>query len=503
MRFFTAILFIVFVSIQTANSQSCGDCRFLSLVFDSVTVETVLFGEGPNIDGDTQQLYMDIYQPFGDTMTNRPVMVFAFGGGFVQGSRDDWYVKEVGNYFAGAGYVGVAIDYRYGIDPLEILFLQHMRIFFRAMQDMRAAIQYLRADYDILGNNYKIDTANIFVGGGSAGGITALMHSYCDKPSEISEMGDISALDDLGGFYATTGFYPGYNWKAKATFNVSGALINQDWVESGDIPIISVHGDADEVVPYAYGPFGDGLLGGIFDLHGSWAVDSTARAKGVCSYLYTMEGLGHPSEDMGMDYIRSVVARMGQKIHAVYRGETFCCPMEVDAEPGDTLYYSPGDPATEVFATITNDTTNVNITWCSAVCGIAEIGSSVSVIPDSTIEFLTVVASDGHCQADDLHIVTEAVIDTSSSIFEIENGLEIKVFPTPANHQLFLNVNSDGWFDNQMKVVFYDVTGKMHLQKMLQPSMSLDVATLPAGEYLLSVLKDHHILVTKKVQICR
>jgi carboxylesterase type B len=113
-------------------------------MFDSVMVETVHFGEGLNIDGDMQQLYADVYQPYCDTASNRPVVIFAFGGGFVQGSRTDWCVREVCEHFAKSGYVCVANDYRLGIDPLEIIFLQNMRIFFRPMQDMRATVQYLK-----------------------------------------------------------------------------------------------------------------------------------------------------------------------------------------------------------------------------------------------------------------------------------------------------------------------------------------------------------------------
>ncbi len=139
-------LFLAGVLFNFSQAQDCTDCRYISPVFDSVTVETVQFGEGINIDGVNQQLFMDVYQPYGDTMTNRPVLIFAFGGGFVQGSREDWYVKEVCNHFAKAGYVAVANDYRIGIDPAEIIALQHMRIFFRPMQDMRGTVQYLKAD---------------------------------------------------------------------------------------------------------------------------------------------------------------------------------------------------------------------------------------------------------------------------------------------------------------------------------------------------------------------
>src|ERR1041385_1992453 len=137
------------------SAQQCSDCRYVSPIFDSVTKETVHFGEAVTIHGDTQQLYMDIYQPYGDTALSRPLVMFAFGGGFVQGSKDDWYVYDVCRHFSKAGYVCAAMDYRLGIDYAEIFTLQYMRIFFRPMQDYRGAVQYMKWDFAENGNNYR------------------------------------------------------------------------------------------------------------------------------------------------------------------------------------------------------------------------------------------------------------------------------------------------------------------------------------------------------------
>src|SRR5687768_2983330 len=109
---FLVFALLCFCFVQSSYGQSCTDCRYVTSVFDSVTVETVMFGEGPNANGDTQQLYMDIYQPYGDTLTKRPVAVFAFGGAFITGSRDDWYVVLACEQLARAGYVVASIDYR-------------------------------------------------------------------------------------------------------------------------------------------------------------------------------------------------------------------------------------------------------------------------------------------------------------------------------------------------------------------------------------------------------
>ena len=74
---FVALLFTGLLS----PAQSCTDCRYASYIFDSVETSTVKFGEGENADGDLQELFMDIYTPYGDTASNRPLIIFAFGGG--------------------------------------------------------------------------------------------------------------------------------------------------------------------------------------------------------------------------------------------------------------------------------------------------------------------------------------------------------------------------------------------------------------------------------------
>jgi acetyl esterase/lipase len=64
----------------------------------------------------TTTLKMDIYQPTGDTNTNRPVIIFAFGGGFVNGSRTENSMVKLCQAFAKRGFVTASIDYRLGMN---------------------------------------------------------------------------------------------------------------------------------------------------------------------------------------------------------------------------------------------------------------------------------------------------------------------------------------------------------------------------------------------------
>ncbi len=503
------LLFLAFQLIYFLHlkAQDCNECRYLSPVFDSVTVSTVAFGEGYNIDGVNQQLLMDIYEPYGDTSTKRPVMIFAFGGGFVQGSREDWYVKEVCNHFAKAGYVSVAPDYRIGIDYGEILALQHMRIFFRPMQDMRACVQYLKADFSELGNNYLIDTSYIFIGGASAGAITSLMTAYCDKDLEMAEMGDLAALDDLGGFYSTTGYYPNYTWNGCATINVSGAMINADWIEAGDVPIISAHGNADDVVPYGYGGLG-GITFGVFDLQGSHIIDSVATAKGVCSYLYTMEGQGHPSESMGLDYIKSVVYRLSLRAHAVLMNRSFCCPLSVDIE-GDTLFHwtDQAPVSATLAAGIANDNGSATLQWCTIPCfPFTDNGDEITLTPDTNLKHVMAIAFEGGCEASDLYIVTDTAF-VPESINEYEKLIDFLVYPQPASREITISAELPVNSGKQLRIELFNIKGQsvfaQHFSANKKLKTTIETIEFPSGNYLLRLKSENEVLGTKKIIITR
>ncbi len=489
---------------DNAFSQTCADCRYISPVFDSVTVTTVKFGQGPRFNGNMQELYMDIYEPYGDTAGNRPVAVFAFGGAFITGSRDDWYVVLACEEIAKSGYVVASIDYRIYDDLTgmiaDIFLLRHQRIFFRPMQDMRAAVQYLKADFAELGNNYRIDTSRILIGGASSGAMTSLMTAYCDKESEMAQMmaGSLTALDDLGGFYSTSGFYPNYSWKAIATFNVSGSLIKADWIEPGDIPIILAHGDADQVVPYKDGSF---VVDSFFDMQGSYIIDSVARTKGVCSYLYTMKGQDHPNEGMGMEYLKSVVYRMMLRMHAVINGRSFCCDLGLKVNPADTVYYEEnGDPVCLAACTL-NGSGNAQVKWCGMSCLSGENTSQVITIePDTNLKYVGCMAYEGQCEAVSLNMVkmgtpvacdTSAGCATSSALALQQREPFVRLYPHPEVESFTVHAEFQQPLNGCVTIVIFDIAGKKVFSRDVFADSRLneviDARKLSPGSYLLGI----------------
>ena len=165
---------------------------------------------------------MDIYQPTGDALARRPVIIFAHQGGFVTGLRTDAYMVDVCTQFARLGYVTASIDYRLldfgtilggGFDTVNIA-----KSAIRGMQDLRAAVRFFRKDAATT-NTYRVNPSYIVVGGSSAGGFAALEVGYLDKASEVPAYVGLAAL---GGIEGASG-NPGYSSLPLAVLNLSGA----------------------------------------------------------------------------------------------------------------------------------------------------------------------------------------------------------------------------------------------------------------------------------------
>jgi dienelactone hydrolase len=286
----TTLVLLATMSSAVAQVDTTGG-RYYRPIFPNVTVSlNVAYGSAVTFSGATQQLLMDVYQPTGDTVTRRPVIIFAHQGGFVSGSRLDPYMADVCRRFAQLGYVTASIDYRLGFnltglaqprDTPEVA-----RASIRGMQDMRAAVRFFRRDAATT-RQYKVNPRYIVVGGSSAGGFMALQVGYLDKASEVPAYVDIAAL---GGIEGNSG-NPGYSSAVLAVLNLSGATESVNYIEPGNVPLCSVHGTADNVVPYLKGRVGS-LLPPKYVV-GSGLLNPRATAVGIRNVLRTFRGAGH------------------------------------------------------------------------------------------------------------------------------------------------------------------------------------------------------------------
>ena len=275
---------------------NCVDVTSNVQYADNITVLTALQGLPPmpsSMAGMPQ--VMDIYSPSGDTETSRPVIIYLHTGNFLPpflngsalGTKTDNCAVEICSRFARMGYVVASIDYRLGWNPTAATqaerTYQLINAAYRGVQDARTAVRYFRMNAAELGNEYGIDPSKIGYFGEGTGGYI----SYA--ASTISDYNDI-ILDDAGvpiskfwydpgdgsyipmvieaingdpeakndgfapdGTQLCVGHYPDYSSDVQFQVNLGGALGDLNWLDQGDVPMVSFQCPHDPFAPYTTG----------------------------------------------------------------------------------------------------------------------------------------------------------------------------------------------------------------------------------------------------------
>tara|TARA_Y100000385_G_scaffold58557_1_gene56474 strand:+ start:26161 stop:27816 length:1656 start_codon:yes stop_codon:yes gene_type:complete len=303
---------LLFIGI-TANSQN----RYLDDVFTDVniseidtfavniSIEPVLFGLAPAL----LPIECDIYQPVGDTLTNRPVIIVSHTGSFLPpvangqptGSVKDSSIVEQCTRWAKKGYVAVAMGNRKGWNPTstdqDVRTSTLLQAAYRGIQDAKAMVRFLRMTEDALGNPFGIDPTKIVLGGQGTGAYISLGYATLDdadvelnlpkfidfsNPSapapyvipyffgniDGTDMTYAPLYDTLGNLMPIVdtagnllGYHidstmplnipnnPQYSNDINMAFNLGGALADISWLADGDIPIVSFHCENDQYAP--------------------------------------------------------------------------------------------------------------------------------------------------------------------------------------------------------------------------------------------------------------
>lgn len=287
MKISTFLLSVVLSSAAVAQTP-CQTGRYASDVYSTVNVTSdIVYGSNTSFSGATTSLTMDFYEPAADTSVARPLIIWVHGGSFQFGTKTDVDVQELSNRFAKKGYACASINYRLGFFPVDSV--NAIKAVLRATQDLKATIRFFYKDRATT-NAYKIDTTRIFIGGSSAGAITALHVAYLDQACEIQDYIGTSALATLGGIEGASG-NPGYSTKVAGVINLCGALGRYSWLESGDVPLVSLHGTADGTVKYNRGMVNPGVP--IMYLDGSRMLIERSCALNHPHKMYTFRGAPH------------------------------------------------------------------------------------------------------------------------------------------------------------------------------------------------------------------
>ena len=275
-------------SVVSFAQTVCNNGRYSSTVYSTLSsTASIPFGASKAFSGSTQTLTLNFYEPAGDTAHFRPLIIWAHGGSFVGGTKDDQDVTELCQRFAKRGFICASINYRTGFFPFDSTGI--VPALLRAVQDMKASIRFFYKDRATT-NTYKVDTNNIFIGGSSAGAITALHVAYLNKTCEINPYINQTTLAASGGINGTSGNQC-YSSRVKGVINLCGALGKYGWIETGDVPLCSMHGTADGTVIYGQGKANPGFPTLYMD--GSRMIQAGIGATGVAHSFYTWYGADH------------------------------------------------------------------------------------------------------------------------------------------------------------------------------------------------------------------
>lgn len=286
--------------------------RYKDKVFTQVSMDSVVYGNAKNYSSTPQDLKMNIFEPMGDTVTNRPLLVLAHGGSFVGGDRYAPDVAYLCTEFAKRGYVCVSIQYRLGVDIPAIIGDQSLagpqfaNAVWRGALDGRAAVRFLRAN----ASKYKISLGQVYIGGVSAGGVLGLQEAFLDTKEEVGNANPVIDTASIGGGIEGISGTPGQSWRVKGVISLCGALGDVSWMKNNkNISIFSVHGTNDQTVPYKTDFFSySGIK--IAQLSGSFIVDSMAKVLGMKSVFYTFQGAPHVPFSPGVGSTASSTAYM-------------------------------------------------------------------------------------------------------------------------------------------------------------------------------------------------
>jgi predicted esterase len=280
---------LLLVGILIFHFSSLQAQRYFEPIFNEVLEDSLVYAIGNDYLGNKQELKLDIYEPKDDAASNRPLILFFHGGGFLFGNKREEELVYWAKSMAKRGYICMSVQYRLGIETSNFFNInpEVAKAVWRATLDARAAVQYAKAN----ATKHRIDTTQIFLTGVSAGAIASIHSQMLDTDVEFSQSSP--RINPAGTGLTVPDEYLSYNFRVKGILNLCGAIGNLNWMRNNtNYHLLNIHGDQDPTIPYKTGAFRVGPLN-ITTLSGSFSIDSMAKVLGIKSQLHTFKGMGH------------------------------------------------------------------------------------------------------------------------------------------------------------------------------------------------------------------
>jgi acetyl esterase/lipase len=222
-------------------------CRSVPLLLAFCSVASALdYQKEANIRYDKYpETVLDILQPSAPALGNRPGIIVIHGGGWIQGNKEsmpDRYCLP----FIRQGFVVANVEYR----------LARSAPAPAAVSDVVQATQWFH-DHAA---QYKVDPNRILVTGESAGGHLALMVGMTPVSANLGPTVKIAGVIDFFGIADVADQLEWPNARDYAAqwiperqpdrLELARRMSPMTYVRKGLPPILALHGDADQLVPY-------------------------------------------------------------------------------------------------------------------------------------------------------------------------------------------------------------------------------------------------------------
>lgn len=247
-------------------------CFFAAIQAQKVSRQTYVYAVK-----DTDTLRLDKYATVTTTAdtVSRPVVLFAFGGGFTGGERNDRRYVPFFMHLVRSGFTVVSIDYRTAlkdVDPSKMSTIEGFAT--NLTKAVSIAVEdYITATAFVISQSkaWKINPSQIVACGSSAGAITVLQTEYTL----------------CSGNDANTTLPADFNYVGVVSF--AGGILAQGEPQWGrqPCPIMLFHGDADRRVPF------DNVVVGTAGLYGSAYIANQLKEKSWPYWFVKVQGGGH------------------------------------------------------------------------------------------------------------------------------------------------------------------------------------------------------------------
>lgn len=354
------LLFISFTCMipVVLSAQDCS-LSFVDPEFDFRTEADTVYGTSTGYNGEPVELGLKMFKPVGDGQLERPLVVMLHGGWFENGERQDMY--GMCETLARSGWAAAAVSYRQqfyadGVHPMPWAYdsAEVGRTIYRAMQDVKGAIRYLKGRHEL----DSTSTTNIIVVGFTAGAFAGLeaayltetdqKPTYCGAIDDVVLNGNNYARPDLGAVEGDLNIN-GYDASFLGVVSFMGAITNPSWITDQGPALYTYHQTGDPMVacdqqrPY-------------------WGVNLSIAShypvmSGACAMDVHAQGLSFPAGAYQFNSYAGDSHTLNDPIgvftDAVTWGRNLFCPMSVG-----TIEPATGAPA-GIFPNPTNGTLHV------------------------------------------------------------------------------------------------------------------------------------------------